>query len=104
VVDVFSKLIRLSYYSNVKGKVPEVYMQIFPPKPEPQPLQEEAAENGMPEEVAALPTPDPHPGLASPEEKKWAQAFIGLVIFHVYLLVQRGTSLGSTNMRDSRYK
>lgn len=39
MVDVFSKLVRLSYYGNVAGKVPEVYMQIFPPKPAPHSLE-----------------------------------------------------------------
>ena len=80
MVDVFSKLIRLSYYGNVKGKVPEVYLQIFPPKPEPQPLKEAVTENSASEEEAAPQPGNCKPGLASPEERKWAQEFIGLVI------------------------
>lgn len=46
VVEVFSRLIRLSYYSNILSKVPEGYKEIFPPEPKPQPLEPAKDSNG----------------------------------------------------------
>lgn len=77
VVDVFCKLVRLSYYGNVAGKIPEVYMQIFPPKPEPQPLEDGHQDSNGDQAMADAPASVAETSGRSLEaEKKWALQFI----------------------------
>ncbi len=60
------------------GKVPEVYMQIFPPKPEPQSLEpapKEAAD-GDDNATTGGATAPVVAGSASETEKEWAQEFV----------------------------
>ena len=75
MVDVFSKLVRLSYYGNVAGKVPEVYMQIFPPKPEPQSIHLGNAD-GDDTVMTDKPASTDVAGSATETEKKWTQDFV----------------------------
>lgn len=67
---------RLSYYGNVAGKVPEVYMQIFPPKPEPQPLEATSPQDGNDAAMEDATSQMENSGKASQAEKKWALQFV----------------------------
>ena len=71
MIDVFSKLVRLSYYGNVASKVPEVYMQIFPPKPEPQSIHLGHAD-GDDDKAATTDVA----GSATEAEKRFTQDFV----------------------------
>ena len=86
MVDVFSKLVRLSYYGNVAGKVPEVYMQIFPPKPEAQSLESKVPQEADGVDAMTDDTPSSVDALSSVSdlEKKWALTLIQLVNAYVY--------------------
>ena len=83
MVDTLVRLIRLSYYTNIVSKVPETYSAIFPPKPEPQPLEDRQQPDGDGDQHMA----DSEPALAtvggtssaSAAERKWAAEFIALV-------------------------
>ena len=78
MVDVFSKLVRLSYYGNVAGKVPENYMQIFPPKPEPQSLLSAPTKDANGDETMKADAAGDKavPGSATETEKKWTREFV----------------------------
>lgn len=72
MVDVFSKLIRLSYYGNILSKVPDTYKEIFPPKPEP--VQLEVSQD---DEQAT----QPGKLVLTKQERKWASEFVSKVCF-----------------------
>lgn len=82
-MDTFSKLIRLSFYTNILSKVPENYKDIFPPKPEPQALEDATPEdrNGDTEMADAEQANRlaGTPAGATAEEQQWAKEFITLV-------------------------
>lgn len=80
VVDVFSKLIRLSYYGNILSKVPDTYKEIFPPKPEPLSLDEEVKKDDDEEMADGVPSGPANPVRnLTPLEKKWAAEFVAKV-------------------------
>lgn len=82
MIDTFSKLIRLSYYGNIKSKVPDNYSEIFPPEPKPQPL-----EAGSPQGNGGLENTEQANGhstgtAATAAELKWAAEFLAQVCLH----------------------
>ena len=83
MVDTLVRLIRLSYYTNIVSKVPENYSAIFPPKPEPQPLEEPQQPDGHADQHMAdadqAPATAGGASSASAAERKWAAEFVTLV-------------------------